>query len=154
MGKFDLVPQALMALGVQVLLHKIAQKPGKPMWFGINREGKVVFALPGNPVSSMVTFDLFVRPALARMQGAPGGQLRVVWAELTEPFKQVPGRRHFVRGIVSADNGKNAVRLAGRQGSAMLGSMAAANCLVIVPEDATELPAGSKVRIALLDGTA
>jgi molybdopterin molybdotransferase len=152
-GDKDLVRDVLKEMGFKLGFYQVAVKPGRPLLYG-SLGSLVVFGLPGNPVSSMVAFDLFVRPALAKMQGAGDGQLRVMWAELTESFKQQPGRRQFVRGIVSSDSGKNAVALAGRQGSAILTSMAAANCLMIVPEDATELPAGSKVRVALLDGVA
>jgi len=70
MGKFDLVPKVLAALGVEQVFHRIAQRPGKPMWFGIGREGQSVFGLPGNPVSTLVCLARYVIPAIAAAMGA------------------------------------------------------------------------------------
>lgn len=152
-GEHDLVKDVLKEMGFEVGFWQVAVKPGRPLLFG-KLKNLVVFGLPGNPVSAMVTFELFVRPALALMQGRAEGKLPEIWAETTEAIHQQPGRRNFIRGIMSASNGKNAVRLAGAQGSAILKSMAAANCLVVVPEDATDIPAGSKVRVVLLGSAA
>jgi molybdopterin molybdotransferase len=71
MGRFDYVPRIMQALGVELVFHKVAQRPGKPMWFGTHASGKAVFALPGNPVSTLVCFTRYVLPAIAHAQGAP-----------------------------------------------------------------------------------
>jgi len=81
MGKFDLVPKVLMQLGVQQVFHKVAQRPGKPMWFGIGLRGQAVFGLPGNPVSTLVCLLRYVIPAIAAAMGtAPVPAERVALA--------------------------------------------------------------------------
>jgi molybdopterin molybdotransferase len=85
MGKYDYIPGVMRALGVEVVFHKVAQRPGKPMWFGTHESGKVVFALPGNPVSTLVCFTRYVLPAVARALGAaPVPAPRVLLAEAIE----------------------------------------------------------------------
>ncbi len=88
MGQFDLVPRALEALGVQRVLHGIAQRPGKPMWFGTTGEGRAVFALPGNPVSTLVCLARYVVPALYAAMGVPGVPAERVALGAPVPWKR------------------------------------------------------------------
>jgi molybdopterin molybdotransferase len=103
-GPHDHVKPALDALGVREVFWRIAHKPGKPLWFGVARDGTPVFGLPGNPVSSLVCFELFVRAALEAMQGvAPRPRLR---ARLATPVRRLATRDHAVRcRLVSAADG-------------------------------------------------
>lgn len=103
-GKFDLIPATLMELGVEQVFHKLALKPGKPLWFGVKRHVKrpvLVFGLPGNPVSSFVCFELFVRPAVATMSGRGFKSLPVVRARLSHAFDHAGGRAAFLPAAVS-----------------------------------------------------
>jgi molybdopterin molybdotransferase len=95
-GDYDFVKDALKDLGVEMIFWRVAMKPGKPVAFG-TLQGKPVFGLPGNPVSSMVAFEEFVRPALLKMMGHHQLFRPVVEAVLKEDIKKEPGRRHFIR---------------------------------------------------------
>lgn len=94
MGDFDYVPQALRRLGVRQIFHKVAQKPGRPLWFGIGPQGQAVFALPGSPVSAVMCLTRYVLPALDVAQGTP--QERVQTMILTESVSRLPGMTRFV----------------------------------------------------------
>jgi molybdopterin molybdotransferase len=85
MGRFDYIPQVLDELGVRVVFHKVAQRPGKPMWFGVSSDGKAVYALPGNPVSTLVCLVRYVLPGLEAASGAPSASAGQV--ALGEPFE-------------------------------------------------------------------
>jgi molybdopterin molybdotransferase len=103
-GKFDLVPQVLAELGVQQVFHKIALRPGKPLWFGVKQEdGRrvLVFALPGNPVSSLVCFELFVRPAIGALAGRGFAELPTVQAKLTHTYEHAGGRAACLPALVT-----------------------------------------------------
>ena len=142
-GDRDFVKEIVAERGA-IDLWRVAVRPGKPFAFG--RVGaSVFFGLPGNPVSAMVTFELFVRPALARMMGRTGALPGRRNARLAETVSHEPGRRSFFRGVLSEDDNGRHVRLTGPQGSGMLSSLVAANCLVVVPEDVSSLPAGAMV---------
>ena len=145
-GELDFVKAALEELGGALDFWKVAIKPGKPFVFG-RLGGKLLFGLPGNPVSAMVTFLLLVRPALWRWQGVVDVDPRTVSCVLGEPLVNRGGRRHFMR--VRIDR-KGIVRSAGQQASHRLGSLAEANALVDVPPD-TALAANSSVHAILLD---
>jgi molybdopterin molybdotransferase len=111
-------------------------------------DGVPVVTLPGNPVSSFVSFEVFVRPALRRALGhATPGRLRAP-ATLTAPLRSPAGRRQFLRGRY--DEGR--VSQVGGPGSHLVAHLARANCLVVVPEDVTELPAGAHVDVVLIEG--
>jgi len=85
MGKFDYIPQTLGELGVELAFHKVAQRPGKPMWFGVGPHGRTVYALPGNPVSTLVCLTRYVYPGLAAAAGeAPSAPTRIAMAEAFE----------------------------------------------------------------------
>jgi molybdopterin molybdotransferase len=155
-GDRDLVLETLKELGAEILFWKVNIKPGMPFAFCLFRkQGKSkpvpVFALPGNPVSTMVTFLQLVRPALEKMRGLRGGHLNVrLRATLEQDHEKRDGKRHFVRGIVRNENGKLLVRKSGSQSSGVLTSMLVANCLVIIPEDVSLAKAGTEVEIELL----
>jgi molybdopterin molybdotransferase len=148
-GAHDVVKDAFEELG-QLELWRVAVQPGKPLAFGRTAGPRPVllFGLPGNPVSSFVTFELFVRPVLRRMAGCDDVIGRpMVRARLIEPVKKAPDRRAFLRvRLVGSE-----ARLAGGQGSHVLSALALANALAIVPEGLSELPAGAEVDVMRLD---
>jgi molybdopterin molybdotransferase len=149
-GDYDFVKDVLNDLGTEMVFWKVAMKPGKPLAFGLI-QGKPVFGLPGNPVSSMVSFEEFVRPSLLKMMGHRQLFRPVIEAVLKEDIHKEPGRRHFVRAFVSFDKDQYQVTVTGEQGSAILRSMVKANGLVVVPEDKKVVKAGEKVQVQLLD---
>ncbi len=143
-GPHDHVKAALQALGVQERFWRVALRPGKPTWFGI-RDRTLVFGLPGNPVSAMVTFLLFVSPALSLLQGVPPDATHRT-ATLGESYAGQPDRDEAVRvALVETDEGLRAVPT-GPQGSHQLTSMLDANGLVIVPAG-HPATAGDRVRV-------
>ena len=148
-GGHDHVKGALASLGVEQVFWRVALKPGKPTWFGVAPQGALVFGLPGNPVSAMVTFLLFVRPAIMGMSGAASREERV-HATLDQDLPRAPGRAHAVRCRVEArDDGWHA-RPTGDQDSHVLTSMLGAEALAIVPADADPPAAGDTVELMLL----
>lgn len=149
-GDYDFVKETLKDLGMETIFWKVAMKPGRPMTFGRIGE-KPVFGLPGNPVSSMVSFEQFVRPSLLKMMGHRQIFRPVIEAILKVDIKEKGGRRHFIRGMVSFENGSYFVTTTGPQGSGILKSMVKANALIIIPEDKEGVKAGEKVRVQLLD---
>jgi molybdopterin molybdotransferase len=138
----DWVKAAFTAIGGQIDFWTVAMKPGKPFAFGRWKE-KVLFGLPGNPVSALVSFLLLARPALLRLQGAREILPRTVPAALSEPLANRAGRRHFMR--VKLDE-RGGARSAGSQSSHMLSAMAQADGLVDVPPKVT-LAAGVIVAV-------
>jgi molybdopterin molybdotransferase len=151
-GEADYVKQILERLG-EVLFWKIAMKPGRPLAYG--RIGRAhFFGLPGNPVAVMVTFYQFVRDALLYLQGqvavAPLPTLKLT---CTSAIKKAPGRTEFQRGILTrAGDGQWTVRTTGDQGSGILSSMTQADCFIVLPTEAGNLPAGAVVDVQLLEG--
>jgi molybdopterin molybdotransferase len=141
-GERDFLRPAFEQIGGRLEFWKVAIKPGRPFAFGCH-EGKLLFGLPGNPVSALVTFLLLVRPALLRWQGAADVSLPAHPGVLTEPLVNSGERRHFMR--VKVDPAGN-VRSAGLQASHGLAALASANGLVDVPGQAT-LAVGSTVRV-------
>jgi molybdopterin molybdotransferase len=151
MGDRDFVRPAVERLGA-LALWRVAIKPGKPLAFGsIGRT--LFFGLPGNPISAMVTFELFARPALRRLGGGSGRDLsrRVVRATVAEAVPHTPGRREYVRAVTEWRADGFATQAAGKQGSGMLQSAVAANSLLIVPEESEGLAAGAVADVMLLD---
>ncbi|RBY89951.1 gephyrin-like molybdotransferase Glp [Blastococcus sp. TF02A-26] len=145
-GAYEVVKDAFAGLGT-VEFVKVAMQPGGPQGAG-TVDGVPVVTLPGNPVSSFVSFEVFVRPALRRALGhASPDRLRAP-ATLTDPLRSPPGRRQFLRGRY--DGGQ--VSQVGGPGSHLVAHLARANCLVVVPEDVTELPAGAAVDVVLIEG--
>jgi len=148
-GDFDLIPQALKKLGAEILFHKIAIKPGKPLlfarWKPSRGERRFVFCLPGNPVSSLVVFDRFVRPALLKMSGAISFFRKRYVATASQKIKATAGKEDYLRAQVEWKEGSFHAQLAGSQGSAHLVSLAKSNALLIVPESRAEILEGEKV---------
>ncbi|WP_084965810.1 gephyrin-like molybdotransferase Glp [Thermoactinospora rubra] len=147
MGAYEPVKEALSPLGT-VRFERVAMQPGMPQGFGVVGDDQVpIFTLPGNPVSSYVSFVLFVRPALRKMQGLPAGPPAPVPARTTAPLRSPQGRRSFLRGILADDGTVAPVH---GQGSHQLAALAAANSLIVVPEEVTEVPSGAFVQVIRL----
>jgi molybdopterin molybdotransferase len=160
-GEHDVVKAALRELGT-VTFRKVAMQPGMPQGFGVIGQGGAggsggaggvgagravpIFTLPGNPVSAYVSFQLFVRPALAALQGADDLSLPVVQATLTGPARSPSGRRSYLRGILDGDQ---VTPLSGQQ-SHQIASLGRANALIVIPERETQLPAGGTVDVLVL----
>ncbi|WP_405235144.1 molybdopterin molybdotransferase MoeA [Lentisalinibacter orientalis] len=146
-GDADYVTETLQRTGT-VGFWKVAMKPGRPLAFG--RIGEALFfGLPGNPVSAMATFYQLVQPALEALAGMPDpGPPLTVKAVAAAPLRKKPGRREFQRGLLArTDDGRLAVRPAGRPGSGVLSSMGAADCFIVLPEDAGPIAAGEEVEV-------
>jgi molybdopterin molybdotransferase len=150
-GPHDHVKPALDALGVQERFWRVSLQPGKPTWFG-TRAGRLVLGLPGNPVSAMVTFALFARPALLALQGAPGEPARGV-ARLAVAVPRNPERQQALRvALRTADDGALEARPTGPQGSHIVSSMVGADALALIPAGSGRLPAGTPVATIALWG--
>ncbi len=151
MGKYDFVKDIYADLRIEMLFEGVNVKPGKPCAFG--RKGdKLFFGLPGNPVSALTSFIQFVRPALLRLMGARRILKPVVNAVLAEDInKKKSGNTHLLRGRFTIKDNEFHVATTGSQKSSIFQSMIHANCLIVVPEDATMLRAGQKVAIQLID---
>jgi molybdopterin molybdotransferase len=151
-GEHDFVREVLTELGGEIKLWRIAMRPGAPVGFGL-LGGTPWIGLPGNPVSAMVTFELFVRPAMRRLLGHGLPFRRTVPVRVAEPITLGPKLRHFLRAVVNPEGADGALtaRLTGPQGSGILTSMARANALLIVPEDRPTVPAGDILTALLLD---
>ncbi len=158
MGDYDMVKDILAQEG-EMVFWQVRMKPGKPLAFGmikgLNQAGVVknmpLFGLAGNPVSAMVGFELFVRPAMLKMMGKPNLAKPTVTAILENTITNRDGRRVFVRVIVAKRDGQYFARLTGPQGSGILTSMALANGLAVVPEDKARVEKGDEVQVLMLD---
>lgn len=158
MGDYDVVKDVLVKQG-EIAFWTVRMKPGKPLAFGMVKgldEAGVTrniphLGLPGNPVSAMVTFELFARPAILKMMGKRNLAKPVIEAVIEEPIVNSDGRRVFTRVIVRKRNGLYFARLTGPQGSGILTSMSLANGLVIIPEDKPGVEAGDVVQVMMLD---
>lgn len=154
-GDFDYVKPALEELG-DMLFCKVNMRPGNPQTLGTitNSKGQIVpfFGLPGNPTSTFVGFEIFVRPALRKMQGFTELVRPFVEARLTHPIKKRQGRRYYMRGLVyrAADGGYEA-KLAGDQSSALLRSAHLGNCFIVLPEGIHPASEGDIVKCIRLD---
>lgn len=143
-GDFDLVPQALKKLGAKILFHKLAIKPGKPLLFA-KWDHRHVFCLPGNPVSSLIVFDRFVRPALLKMMGASFLFRKRYTAQALHDIKGTYGKEDYLRGNVAWKEGGFFARLAGAQGSAHLQPLARSNALLVLPETVSQVEKGQAI---------
>jgi molybdopterin molybdotransferase len=151
-GDYDVVKDVLAKEG-QIDFWTVRMRPGKPLAFGSFPSGErrvPHLGLPGNPVSSMVTFELFGRPAIAKMLGKPFAERPRVRAIAEERIENADGRRVYARAIVTRRDGKYRAALTGPQGSGVLTSMALANALAIVPEDVIAIEPGDEVDCLLL----
>ncbi|MBI3597621.1 MAG: molybdopterin molybdotransferase MoeA [Nitrospirae bacterium] len=149
-GMYDFVKEVLDRLGIRMDFWKVAMKPGEPLAFG-SLQAKPVFGLPGNPVSTMVTFEQFVRPALRKMQGHTLLFRPIIEAVLMERITKKPGKTHFVRAVVKKAGDRHEVWTTGNQSSGVLTSMVKAHGLLIFPSDLSEIEKGQVVKVQLLD---
>ena len=149
MGNYDLVKDVLAKQG-EVSFWSVRMKPGKPLAFGIIK-GVPHLGLPGNPVSSMITFEVFARPAILKMMGKINLSKPTIEATLEGYIKNSDGRRVFARAFVSREGDRYVARTTGPQGSGILTSMSRANGLVIVPEDVASVEQGETVKVLMLD---
>ncbi|MFE6735245.1 gephyrin-like molybdotransferase Glp [Microbacterium sp. NPDC057650] len=150
-GAYEVVRQSL---GNAMEFTKVAMQPGKPQGFGVTDAGLLLFGLPGNPVSAAVSFEVFVRPALLRMQLVPEDP-RAVWRlPAGERWRSAPGRRQYLPAVIDrSDPARPVVRPAGRGGSGshLVVGLGGAEAYAIVPEAVTSVEAGDLVDVVLLD---
>jgi molybdopterin molybdotransferase len=145
-GKYDFVEQALAGLGAEFYFQAVALRPGKPLVFG-RAAGKFFFGLPGNPVSTFVTFELFARPAIAALGGGDFEPPVFLRARLAQPFQQKTGLTAFLPARLDHAAGGPVVNLVNWQGSGDLVGVTAANCFLVVHPDETNLAAGDWVDV-------
>jgi molybdopterin molybdotransferase len=150
-GDYDVVKEALTPLG-SVWFGGVAMQPGKPQGFGrVGEDGTPIFTLPGNPVSSYISFQQFVLPAIRKLMGRTPYARPTVAARLTHAITSPAGRRQFVRAEHAVDKAGPSVTPVGGHGSHLIGDLASSDALVVVPEDAVSLAAGEQVQVLRLD---
>ena len=148
MGKYDLVESVLKALGAEFFFDAVAIRPGKPAVFAVC-QGRPVFGLPGNPVSTMVTFQLFVAPAIDLLSGAEAHPLPLVEARLAEALNERPGLAHFLPARIEWPGAEPQVKTLKWQGSGDITALARANCFLVVPADRAKIATGERVSVLL-----
>jgi molybdopterin molybdotransferase len=148
MGKYDLVESVLKAVGAEFFFDAVAIRPGKPAVFGMC-QGKPVFGLPGNPVSTMVTFELFVTPAIDLLSGAEARALPLVEARLAETLKEKSGLAHFLPARLEWRGAVPEVKTLRWQGSGDITALSKANCFLVVPADRETIEIGESVSVLL-----
>ena len=145
-GAYDTVKEVLSRVGT-MSFDQVAMQPGKPQGFGVLGDDETpVFTLPGNPVSAMVSFEVFVKPALRRMAGRPDHELELVDATAAHDWPSPAGRTQFARVLLRRNGEGPTVALVGHQGSHVLGGLASANALAVVAADVTHVAAGDVLR--------
>jgi molybdopterin molybdotransferase len=150
-GQYDVVKEVLGELGT-VTFGEVAMQPGKPQGFGVVGEDSTpIFTLPGNPVSAYVSFEVFVVPAIRRMLGLTPYRRPYARAYTTHGFASIPGKRQFVRAQLDVDPMGARVSPVGGHGSHLVGDLAEANALIVVPEDITSVEPGERVQVMVLD---
>lgn len=149
-GDYDLVKDIMVNMGNSMYFWQVAMRPGKPLAFGAIK-GVPLFGLPGNPVSTMVSFEQFVRPYLLKIQGHRNIFRPVLKAISAENLEKKAGVKNFLRAIVKREKDKYIVKTTGNQGSGILKSMVTANALIILGEKETKIKKGDKVTVQLLD---
>jgi len=149
MGDSDFTKVVFAELGADMHFWKLAIRPGQPLAFG-KIQGTLAFGLPGNPVSSMVTFEQLVRVAMMKMGGYRNFKRPTVEAVFKEKFSKQPDRRHFLRGILAYEDGQLTVKTTGPQGSGILTSMVKANGLIDVAEEIEKVNPGDTVKVQVL----
>ena len=151
-GDYDLVKDIMQEVGSRMQFWQVAMRPGKPLAYG--RAGNVpMFGLPGNPVSSMISFEQFIRPAILKMMGHQNIFRKTVRAVLHDDIKKGKGLTHFIRALVKVDAGGYTVSTTGEQGSGILKSMVRANGLIVLPENVERVNSGAEVKVQLLDSS-
>src|SRR4051794_38489891 len=153
-GDYDVVKEALRSQGVW--FGPVAMQPGKPQGFGLLGEdhtgrGVPILTLPGNSVSAYVSFEMFVLPAIRTLMGLTPASRPLLDARLTKPMTSPEGRRQFMRGMAGIDAQGRYVEPVGGPGSHLIGALAAANCLLVVPEAVTSLVRGDRAQVLMLD---
>jgi molybdopterin molybdotransferase len=148
MGKYDLVEQVLEEFGAEFFFTGAQIQPGRPVVFGRARE-RYFFGLPGNPISTMVTFDLFVRPMLDALAGRIPEQLRFLHAHLKTEIRTKTGLKRFLPGRLSGEFEQAEVELAGWHGSGDVAAMGRSNCYVVIPPDREKISAGEWVAVMM-----
>jgi molybdopterin molybdotransferase len=148
MGKYDLVEQVLSELGAEFFFTGAQIQPGRPVVFGRVRE-KYFVGLPGNPVSTMVTFDLFARPVIDGLVGLRPQKLIFLHARLSTEVKTRTGLKRFLPAIVSGEFEDAKIELVGWHGSGDIASGARSNCYLVIPPDRDRIPAGEWVPVLL-----
>jgi molybdopterin molybdotransferase len=148
MGRYDLVEQVLADLGAEFFFTGAQIQPGRPVVFGRVQE-RYFFGLPGNPISTMVTFELFARPLLEALAGMAARELSFVHARLKSEIKTKTGLRRFLPGLLSGEFEQAEVELAGWHGSGDVAAMARSNCYIVIPPDRERIAAGEWVAILM-----
>jgi molybdopterin molybdotransferase len=148
MGKYDLVEQVLAELGAEFIFTGAEIQPGRPVVFG-RAQGRYFFGLPGNPVSTMVTFELFARPMLERLEGMSASKLRFLHARLKSEVRTKTGLKRFLPGFLSGEFEHAEVELAAWHGSGDVAAMARSNCYIVVPPDREKIAPGEWVAVML-----
>jgi molybdopterin molybdotransferase len=148
MGKYDLVESVLKAMGAEFFFDAVAIRPGKPAVFG-SCKAKPVFGLPGNPVSTMVTFELFVKPAIDLLSGTPARPLPLLQAALAEPMDEKPGLAHFLPARIEWRGAAPEVKPLQWQGSGDIAALAQANCFLVVEADKEKIAAREHVSVLM-----
>lgn len=154
-GVLDLVPEVLAAEGVEQVFHKVHLKPGKPIWFGVKRDPnrhKLVFGLPGNPVGSLVCFELLVRPAIVRLTGHPQLSNARRVGQLTSDFRHRGDRPTYHPARLHETDSLPDIELLAWKGSADLRTLADANCLACFPSGDHDHVRGQPISVLLLGG--
>ena len=146
MGKYDLVEQVLDELGAEILITSVLIQPGKPLVFG-TAQGKPVFGLPGNPISTMVTFEIFARAALDRLSGMPQSELPFLHAKLASEFRHKPVLTRFLPARLSGAYQDARVERIQWQGSGDLVSVAQANCYLVAERGREAWAAGEEISV-------
>jgi len=149
-GEHDYVRSVLEELGATQRFWKLRMRPGAPVGFGLLGEVPWI-GLPGNPVSTMVTYELFVHPAIRKMMGHRLPFRRTTTVRMAEAISLKPKLQHFLRAVVTEGPQGPEARLTGPQGSGILTSMVQANALLVVPEGQHETPAGTPVQALILN---
>jgi len=152
-GDYDFVKDVLKDMGSDMIFWKVAMKPGKPLAFGVIG-GRPAFGLPGNPISSMVAFEQFVRPALLKMSGRTDIFRGLIDARLTEDIRIKPGRMNFIRAELKRDiDGAFKVAPLEGQGSGMISTMVRANSYIVVSKDSTGFKKDATVKVQPFDSS-
>ncbi len=149
-GDYDFVKEVLIEKGVSIKFWKVAIKPGKPILFGV-KGNTLVFGLPGNPISALVTFREFVLPAMCKMQGRVDNPIKEQYAVLERDISINTGRRHYIMGNICYRGGAYFTKPVGIQSSGALNSLLQSNCLIVIPGDTPQIKSGEQVLVQLLD---
>jgi len=149
-GDYDLVKDVMAEMGNTMRFWQVAMRPGKPLAFGAIR-GIPLFGLPGNPVSTMVSFEQFVRPYLLKMQGHKKIFRQTIKALIAQKIEKQAGVKHFIRAVVKKEKNQYIATITGDQGSGILKSMVTANALIVLKDNENKINKGDPVTVQLLD---